>query len=268
MQYRTHMLKNSKPSWLFQVQFLSIVTLYLCAGFPISSLSCLRLLLHHMCEKSKSTTFLYYRSQTDISEHQSFRRLWSYFIPGKFILFSSIHSANPSLFKDLVADFLEVSSSFWSSALPKQRSLFAFQPDHSSFTVIFPFWDFHFCFWHLPNNSFNIHAILVNHCRSVLVVTLIQTFISMLSTVYQISLLCDLTEIPQNTEQLIFSFCFDLTLHTTYCTRKKGTLWCIHLENLHLTVQFHKQFLFISSFKMQKSRTDPRLWSKSFLALS
>ena len=76
-------------------------------------------------------------------------------------------------------------------------------------------------FWHLPNNSFNIHAILVNHCRSVLVVTLIQTFISMLSTVYQISLLCYLTEIPQNTEQLIFSFCFDLALHTTYCTRKK-----------------------------------------------
>ena len=116
--------------------------------------------------------------------------------------------------------------------------------------------------------SFNIHAILVNHCRSVLVVTLIQTFISMLSTVYQISLLCDLTEIPQNTEQLIFSFCFDLALHTTYCTRNKGTLSCIHLETLHLTVQFHKQFLFISSFKMQKSRTDQRLWSKSFLALS
>ena len=216
MQCRTHMLKDSKPSWLSQVQFLSIVISHLCAKFPTSS-SLASGFYYTKRLKSQNQIPYYTINQTDISEHESFRQLWSYFISVKFLLFSPIHSANPTLFKLLRADLLEVSSSFWSIALSKQ--LYFPSPSNlitplsqSSFLSEASTFDFYISL----KASISLPFLSITAPDSS-VVMFIRTFISVLSTEYQIWLLCALTNIPHNTVQLIFSFCFNLALHTTYC---------------------------------------------------
>ena len=120
MQYRTHMLKDSRDSWLFQVQFLSIVTFRLCAEFPTSSFSRRRLLLHQMCEKFKIKNLF-------ILQITGWY-LWAPKLQKTMKLFYSreIHSIQfYSLGKSFTIQRFRSrlswsSSSFWSIALPKQ----------------------------------------------------------------------------------------------------------------------------------------------------
>ena len=139
---------------------------------------------------------------------------------------------------------------------------FAFQPDHSSFTIVFPFGGFHFWFLHLPK-SFNIPAILVNHCSRFLSGDVHPDF--HICAVHRISNLTAVCSYQHSTQYCSINLFLLLQFGSAYYilhvyltkTHSQVYIWKLWTEVFRFT---NNWFLFISSFHLQKSMSDPSLW--------